>query len=155
MVLAADVERKGLELLFDVAPEVPRHEVGDPLRLGQVLLNLASNVSKFTETGEIVVSLSLVSRTADTALVRFSVKDTGIGLTEAQIAELFQPFVQAEAGISRRYGGTGLGLAISLQLVELMGGAIAVESQFGKGSTFFFDVPFTLDHESEERRQAR
>ena len=155
MVLAADVEKKGLELLFDVAPEVPRHVLGDPLRLGQVLLNLASNASKFTESGEIVVSLSLVSQTADTALVRFSVKDTGIGLTKAQIAELFQPFVQAEAGISRRYGGTGLGLAISLQLVELMGGAIAVESQFGKGSTFFFDVPFTLDHESEERRQSR
>ena len=155
MVLAADVEKKGLELLYDVAPEVPRHVLGDPLRLGQVLLNLTGNARKFTETGEIIVSLSLVSQTLDTTEVRFSVKDTGIGLTEDQLTELFQPFAQAEAGTSRRYGGTGLGLAISLQLVELMGGSIAVESQFGKGSTFYFDVPFPLDHESEEQRRAR
>ena len=155
MVLANDVEKKGLELLFDVDPDVPRHVIGDPLRLGQVLLNLAGNARKFTEQGEIIVSLSLIAEAADTAGIRFSVKDTGIGITEAQLVELFQPFAQAEAGTTRQYGGTGLGLAISRQLVELMGGSIAVDSEPGKGSTFFFDVPFPLDLEGERARRSR
>ncbi|MEL0297560.1 MAG: response regulator [Gammaproteobacteria bacterium] len=155
MVLANDVEKKGLELLFDVDPDVPRHVIGDPLRLGQVLLNLAGNARKFTEQGEIIVSLSLIAESADTAGIRFSVKDTGIGITEAQLVELFQPFAQAEAGTTRQYGGTGLGLAISRQLVELMGGSIAVDSEPGKGSTFFFDVPFPLDLEGERARRSR
>ena len=155
MVLANDVEKKGLELLFDVDPDVPRHVIGDPLRLGQVLLNLAGNARKFTEQGEIIVSLSLIAESADTAGIRFSVKDTGIGITEAQLAQLFQPFAQAEAGTTRQYGGTGLGLAISRQLVELMGGSIAVDSEPGKGSTFFFDVPFPLDLEGEKARRSR
>jgi len=155
MVLANDVEKKGLELLFDVDPDVPRHVIGDPLRLGQVLLNLAGNARKFTEQGEIIVSLSLIAEAADTAGIRFSVRDTGIGITEAQLAQLFQPFAQAEAGTTRQYGGTGLGLAISRQLVELMGGSIAVDSELGKGSTFFFDVPFPLDLEGEKARRSR
>ena len=155
MVLANDVEKKGLELLFDVDPDVPRHVIGDPLRLGQVLLNLAGNARKFTDQGEIIVSLSLVTQSVDMAGIRFSVKDTGIGIAEAQLAELFQPFAQAEVGTTRQYGGTGLGLAISQQLVELMGGSIAVDSEPGKGSTFFFDVPFPLDHEGEKTRRSR
>ena len=155
MVLANDVEKKGLELLFDVDPDVPRHVIGDPLRLGQVLLNLAGNARKFTDQGEIIVSLSLITESLDMAGIRFSVKDTGIGIAEAQLAELFQPFAQAEAGTTRQYGGTGLGLAISRQLVELMGGSIAVDSEPGKGSTFFFDVPFPLDHEGEKARRSR
>ena len=155
MVLANDVEKKGLELLFDVDPDVPRHVIGDPLRLGQVLLNLAGNARKFTDQGEIIVSLSLITQSVDMAGIRFSVKDTGIGITEAQLAELFQPFAQAEVGTTRQYGGTGLGLAISRQLVELMGGSIAVDSEPGKGSTFFFDVPFPLDHEGEKTRRSR
>ena len=155
MVLANDVEKKGLELLFDVDPDVPRHVIGDPLRLGQVLLNLAGNARKFTDQGEIIVSLSLITESVDMAGIRFSVKDTGIGIAEAQLAELFQPFAQAEVGTTRQYGGTGLGLAISRQLVELMGGSIAVDSEPGKGSTFFFDVPFPLDHEGEKTRRSR
>ena len=154
MIIAADVDKKGLELLFSMDPDVPRHVVGDRLRLGQILLNLAGNARKFTEKGEITVSVSLVEQQDRTTRVRFSVRDTGIGLTGEQISGLFQPFAQAEAGTTRKYGGTGLGLAICRQLVELMGGIIAVESELGVGSHFFFEVPFEVDQQGElERRQ--
>jgi len=154
-VLATDVEEKGLELLFDIAPDVPRNVIGDPLRLGQVLLNLAGNARKFTDEGEIILSLSVVGEMNNHTTVRFEVKDTGIGISEEQLSRLFQPFSQAEVGTTRRYGGTGLGLAISRQLVELMGGEIAAVSEPGQGSTFFFEVPFTRDETGEKTHRAR
>ncbi|MDY0746536.1 response regulator [Paucibacter sp. R3-3] len=137
-VIAAKTQAKGLELIFDVAPDVPNALIGDPLRLGQILINYASNAVKFTEQGEIVVAARVVEDIEDDVLLRFSVRDTGIGLTPAQIDRLFQSFEQADTSTTRRYGGTGLGLAISKHLAELMGGRVGVSSEEGKGSTFWF-----------------
>jgi PAS domain S-box-containing protein len=137
-------EKEGIEVLFRTDPGVPRALVGDPLRLGQVLTNLTSNAVKFTEAGEIVVSTELLRQETDTALIRFSVRDTGIGLTEEQKGRLFESFSQADTSTTRKYGGTGLGLAICERLVGLMGGEIQVESAPGAGSTFSFTVAFGL-----------
>ncbi|MRV71764.1 response regulator [Duganella sp. FT92W] len=139
-VVVHKTEEKGIEVVFRVAPDVPRQLLGDPLRLGQVLLNLAGNAAKFTERGEIVLSVDVLERRPASMMLRFAVRDTGIGMTEQQVAALFQSFSQADSSITRKYGGTGLGLAISRQLVELMGGAITVESQPGIGSCFAFDI---------------
>ena len=138
--LAAD---SGLSLSMSCPPEVPRQLQGDPMRLRQVLTNLISNARKFTEQGDIVVSVHTVSAPEAPLVLRFSVSDTGLGMTRAQLAGLFQPYVQADASISRQFGGTGLGLAISRELVELMGGRIWAHSELGQGSTFSFDLPFT------------
>ena len=135
-------EEKGLELIYSVAPDVPLGLVGDPLRIEQVLLNLVSNATKFTKEGEVVVAVSKTAEEDERVTLRFSVKDTGIGMTEEQQRILFRPFTQADASTTRRYGGTGLGLSISKGLVEAMGGRIEVESGFGKGSDFRFEVPF-------------
>lgn len=135
---------KQLELLFAVAPNVPRHLFGDSLRLGQVLINLMNNAIKFTERGEVLLSLNLVEQQNDDVTLRFSVRDSGIGLTDEQQAKLFKSFSQADTSTTRKYGGTGLGLAICKQLVELMGGSIGVESQFGHGSTFYFTVKLQI-----------
>ena len=121
--------------------------MGDPLRLGQVLINLSNNAVKFTERGEIVVSTELVSRGERTVEIKFAVKDTGIGLTEEQKAKLFTSFSQADTSTTRKFGGTGLGLAISKRLVELMGGRIWVESAPGQGSTFCFTAAFGIGRE--------
>ncbi len=129
---------KGLELIFDVDPSVPTQLKGDPLRLGQILINFCNNAVKFTESGEIVVQASVQERFDDAQLVRFSVRDTGIGLTSEQMGRLFQAFEQADASTTRQHGGTGLGLAISKRLAQLMGGDVGVESAVGKGSTFWF-----------------
>jgi PAS domain S-box-containing protein len=129
--------QKGLELLMKTAADVPAAVVGDPLRLEQVLVNLCSNAIKFTEHGEIVV---LAVRQGDDGTLRFSVRDTGPGMNEAQMQQLFKPFQQLGSTTTRTHGGTGLGLAISKQLVELMGGRIGVRSQPGRGSEFFFTV---------------
>ena len=129
---------KGLELIFDVEPQVSTHFRGDPLRLGQILINFCNNAVKFTETGEVAVQVRVLEESAECQLVEFSVSDTGIGMTEAQIERLFQAFEQADASTTRKYGGTGLGLAISKQLTELMGGEVSVKSETGKGSTFRF-----------------
>jgi signal transduction histidine kinase/DNA-binding response OmpR family regulator/HPt (histidine-containing phosphotransfer) domain-containing protein len=136
-------DARQLELVFRVAPDVPPHLVGDPLRLGQVLINLTNNAVKFTERGEVVVAVELaapVDRVAGQARLRFTVSDTGIGMSGEQLAGLFQAFAQADGSITRKYGGTGLGLTISKQLVELMGGAIGVTSTPGAGSRFSFTV---------------
>ncbi len=138
------IEEKGLELLFDVDQDVPLALQGDPLRLGQILINLAGNAVKFTEQGEVVVRVEVRERTADRALLKFSVRDSGIGLTREQRDKLFQSFSQADMSTTRKYGGTGLGLAICKKLSELMGGAIGVESEPGKGSTFWFTASFGL-----------
>jgi len=137
-LMSEKASAKGLELIFEVAPNVSTHFRGDPLRLGQILINFCNNAVKFTETGEILVQVCVLEDASDSQLVEFSVQDTGIGMTEAQIGRLFQAFEQADASTTRKYGGTGLGLAISKQLTELMGGEVTVESEPGKGSVFRF-----------------
>jgi two-component system sensor histidine kinase/response regulator len=129
---------KGLELVFHVEKGTPKYLVGDPLRLGQILVNYSNNAVKFTDQGEIVISIRVVEETDTDGLFRFAVRDTGIGLTAEQIGKLFQSFSQADTSTSRKYGGTGLGLAISKKLATLMGGDVGVESDYGKGSTFWF-----------------
>ncbi len=135
-------QEKDLELLFDIQSGVPMGLKGDPLRLGQVLLNLANNAVKFTDSGEVVVGVSAQDVSAERVTLRFFVRDTGIGLDEAQRARLFQSFSQADASTTRRYGGSGLGLVISRRLVELMHGEIGVDSAPGAGSTFWFTAAF-------------
>ena len=137
-LLSDKVSAKGLELIFDVAADVPDMVVGDPLRLGQVLINYGNNAVKFTNLGEIQVSVTLVHQDQDHVTLRFAVRDTGIGLSEDQIGHLFQSFQQADTSTSRRYGGTGLGLAIVRKLSVLMGGNVGVDSRLGQGSTFWF-----------------
>jgi two-component system, sensor histidine kinase and response regulator len=131
---------KGLEFLAHVAPRIPEHLLGDPLRLGQILTNLVNNAVKFTEQGEIRLNIELVERTGEKVQLKCSVRDTGIGMTPEQSARLFQPFTQADMSTTRKHGGTGLGLTISRRLVELMGGRIWLESEAGAGTTFFFTV---------------
>jgi two-component system, sensor histidine kinase and response regulator len=142
--LSSKADDKGLELLFDTAAALPRTLVGDPLRLGQVLLNLAANAVKFTDAGEIIISSQLQSQEAAAVVLRFEVRDTGIGMTDKQQERLFQAFSQADVSTTRKYGGTGLGLTISRQLVEMMDGAIKVESLQGKGSCFSFTARFGI-----------
>jgi two-component system sensor histidine kinase/response regulator len=138
---------KDVELLFSVDPALPAGLIGDPLRLGQILVNLVGNAIKFTEAGEVVVTIRVVERRQDTVVVHFSVSDTGIGMTAEQMGRLFQPFSQADDSTTRRFGGTGLGLAISRQLTELMGSDITVESAAGIGSTFSFTATFGISPE--------
>jgi polar amino acid transport system substrate-binding protein len=133
---------KGLEIVFALDPHVPTQLKGDPLRLGQILLNLANNAVKFTEKGEIVVSVVPVEVKEKHAMLKFSVRDTGIGMTPKQQGQLFQAFQQADTSTTRKFGGTGLGLAISKKLTEMMGGEIWVESEQEKGSTFYFTAGF-------------
>jgi PAS domain S-box-containing protein len=135
-------QEKGLELLFDFDPDAPTALRGDPLRLGQILVNLANNAVKFTEDGEIIVSIRLLEEDSSRVKLAFSVRDTGIGLTEEQKKRLFQSFSQADSSTTRRFGGTGLGLAISKKLTEMMGGEIAVDSLPGEGSDFHFTAWF-------------
>lgn len=133
-------EEKGLELMFDPTPDIPTALIGDPLRLGQILINLGNNAVKFTDQGEVVISVSVSHQSDTDAELHFKVRDSGIGLTEEQQAKLFKSFSQADTSTTRQYGGTGLGLAISKKLTELMEGRIWVESEYGVGSTFQFTV---------------
>jgi signal transduction histidine kinase/CheY-like chemotaxis protein len=134
--------KKDLEFIISHSPLIPTPLYGDPLRLKQVVLNLVSNAIKFTEKGEIHVNVDVKSYTRDKVKLLFSVKDTGIGLSKEKLELLFQPFVQADGSITRRFGGTGIGLTISKKLVRLMNGEIWVESEEGKGSTFYFTAEF-------------
>jgi PAS domain S-box-containing protein len=145
-------EKENLEVLFATAQDVPRFLVGDPLRLGQILINLSNNAVKFTDAGEIVVSTERVEQNEDRITLKFSVSDTGIGLTEEQAGKLFQSFSQADTSTTRKYGGTGLGLAISKKLANMMGGEIWVNSQPGQGSTFSFTATFGLGREDVKKR---
>ena len=145
-------QKEGIEVLFSTGPQVPRTLVGDPLRLGQVLINLANNAIKFTETGEIVVTTELIQADAETARICFSVRDTGIGLSEEQKGRLFESFSQADTSTTRKFGGTGLGLAICKRLVGMMGGEIQAESEPGQGSTFSFTAAFGIGGELPARR---
>jgi len=151
-LVALKAQDKGLEFLLQTTPEVPNALVGDPLRLGQILINLANNAVKFTEKGEIVISSELIEERGDRIKLRFSVKDTGIGLTPEQAGKLFQAFSQADASTTRKFGGTGLGLTISKSLVELMDGEIWVESELGKGSSFNFTVTCYKQADSEKMK---
>jgi len=148
-------EDKGLELLFNAAADVPTALRGDPLRLGQVLINLGNNAVKFTEKGEIIVGIEKAGEDSDGVDLHFWVQDTGIGMTPEQCGKMFQSFSQADASTTRKYGGTGLGLAISKTLVELMHGRIWVESTPGKGSTFHFHARFGVQDDPLARRMFR
>ncbi len=137
-------KQKNLEIKLRMDPATPRTLMGDPLRLGQVLLNLTVNAIKFTDQGEVEIALDAVALDLRHATLRFQIRDTGIGMTEAQRARLFEPFCQADATTARKYGGTGLGLTISKSYVEMMGGEITVTSAPGKGSTFVFELQFAV-----------
>lgn len=145
-LIAEKASEKGLELILDVASDVPIDVVGDSLRLGQVLINYANNALKFTDQGEISIIVRVREQTDDEVLLWFAVRDTGIGLTQEQIGRLFTAFTQADTTTTRKYGGTGLGLAISKRLAELMGGEVGVESVPGKGSTFWFTTRLGIGH---------
>jgi two-component system sensor histidine kinase/response regulator len=131
---------RGLEFLVHVSPRIPEHLKGDPLRLGQILTNLVNNAVKFTEHGEIRLTMDLVEQTGEKVQIKCAVRDTGIGMTPDQAASLFQPFTQADMSTTRKHGGTGLGLTICRRLVELMGGRIWLESEPGVGTTVYFTI---------------
>jgi two-component system sensor histidine kinase/response regulator len=141
-LLALRASEKGVELACHVAPDVPETVLGDPGRLGQVLLNVMGNAIKFTDEGEVVLGVAVQETSAGLVTLHFTVRDTGIGIPPAKRQQIFEAFTQADSSTTRRYGGTGLGLAISVRLVELMGGRMWVESEVGRGSTFHFVAAF-------------
>jgi PAS domain S-box-containing protein len=141
---ATSAWNKGIEPVFAVHPDVPARLVGDPMRLGQVLLNLVSNAIKFTERGEVVLAIDVAERRGDNISLAFTVRDTGIGIPAEQQQRMFEAFSQADSSTSRKYGGTGLGLAISRRLVRLMGGDLCVDSVPDRGATFRFTAPFGI-----------
>ena len=134
--LALKAHEKGLDLDYRVPPEIPDHLVGDPGRLKQVLVNLTGNALKFTQHGEVLISVGMASREPGEAVLSFTVTDTGIGVPENQLQAIFEPFKQGDGSTTRKYGGAGLGLTISSQLAALMGGRIWAESEPGKGSAY-------------------
>ncbi len=152
-VVGQKVHDKNLEFLIASPNDLPPNFIGDPLRLGQILINLVNNAVKFTDRGEVVVTIASEEQLAGRLKVRFSVRDTGIGMTPEQAARLFQAFSQADTSTTRKYGGTGLGLSISKQLVEAMGGEIWVESSYGVGSTFFFTAWLGIASGEPERKR--
>ena len=143
-------EEKGLEVIYSISPTIPIRLIGDSMRLLQVLLNLCNNAVKFTDIGEVLISVEVMHLDEYQVTLQFTVRDTGIGMTHDEISRIFQAFFQADTSISRKYGGSGLGLVISKQLVELMGGEIWVESKPGEGATFTFSLVFNLPTDVEE-----
>lgn len=141
-ILAIKAQEKQIEMVCIIDPDVPAFLRGDPGRLRQILINLAGNAVKFTHQGGVTIQVSLLEETEPHARLHFAIKDTGIGIPLDRIPILFSPFTQVDGSTTRKYGGTGLGLAISRQLTELMGGSIGVESELGKGSTFWFIIEF-------------
>ena len=152
MMLGRTAEEQGIELIFDLDPNIPTSIIGDPVRLNQILLNLLSNAVKFTETGHVILSTSIVfdEQYKNPNRILYQIEDTGIGLSSEQQDKLFQRFSQADESTTRKYGGTGLGLAISKLLVDLMQGEIWVESELGKGSTFKVSLPLIEDKNCKE-----
>ena len=149
-ICAFKVHEKNLELVIDIAPDVPKILIGDPLRLQQVIINLANNAVKFTQSGSIRVCIKKHSESTEKCCLKFSVHDTGIGMSKEQQQGLFQSFTQADDSVTRKYGGTGLGLAISKQLTELMGGKISLTSELNTGSTFSFTANFEHAEQTQE-----
>ncbi|MBF0495504.1 MAG: response regulator [Deltaproteobacteria bacterium] len=141
-MISVKAAEKGLELVVHKASDVPNTLIGDPLRLGQILVNLANNAAKFTQSGHILIKAELLENDEEYSTLKFSVADSGIGMTPEQIEKLFTAFSQVDTSVTRKFGGTGLGLAISKKLVEMMGGSISVESEPGRGSTFSFTARF-------------
>jgi signal transduction histidine kinase/CheY-like chemotaxis protein len=150
--MALRAHAKNLELTAEIASDVPDFLIGDPGRLRQVLLNLVNNAVKFTENGSVFVSVVKVAQSGDRLRLRFTVRDTGIGISPDKLRHIFQAFEQADTSISRTYGGTGLGLTISSRLVSMMGGSLEVESRLGVGSLFYFDADFRVSAPSEPSR---
>lgn len=140
-IMAFQAAARNLELVVHVHPQVPDRVIGDPQRLRQCLINLVGNAIKFTRAGEIIIEVTTIGRSDGKVLTQFEVRDTGIGIAPETLATLFQPFVQADSSTTRHFGGTGLGLSIVRRLVDMMGGQVGVESEVGKGSTFWFMVP--------------
>jgi signal transduction histidine kinase/CheY-like chemotaxis protein/HPt (histidine-containing phosphotransfer) domain-containing protein len=151
-IVSQKAQEKNLEFLIASHPDVPANLVGDPLRLGQILINLVNNAIKFTERGEVVVTIALQERFEQRIRLKFSVRDTGIGMTAEQSARLFQAFAQADTSTTRKFGGTGLGLSISKRLVEMMSGVIWVDSAPGTGSTFHFTAWFGIGSDERPKR---
>ena len=152
-VISQKAQDKNLEFLIAAPSDLPANLVGDPLRLGQILINLVNNAVKFTDRGEVVVTVAIEERVSDRFKLKFSVRDSGIGMTPEQTSRLFQAFSQADTSTTRKYGGTGLGLSISKRLVEMMGGEIWVESNYGVGSTFSFTALFGIGSPEPERKR--
>jgi signal transduction histidine kinase/DNA-binding response OmpR family regulator len=151
-VVSQKAQDKNLEFLIASHRDVPANFIGDPLRLGQILINLVNNAIKFTERGEVVVTIALQERFQQRVRLKFSVRDTGIGMSAEQSARMFQAFAQADTSTTRKFGGTGLGLSISKQLVEMMSGTIWVESEPGMGSTFHFTAWFGIGSDEKPKR---
>jgi signal transduction histidine kinase/DNA-binding response OmpR family regulator len=151
-IVSQKAQDKNLEFLIAAQHDIPPNLVGDPLRLGQILINLVNNAVKFTESGEVLVTVTLEEQSGDRVKVRFSVRDSGIGMTPEQSSSLFQAFAQADTSTTRKYGGTGLGLSISKRLVEMMEGSIWAESEPGVGSTFYFTTWFGVGSQDERKR---
>jgi signal transduction histidine kinase/CheY-like chemotaxis protein len=149
-MIGLKAQEKELDLVFDVDHNVPSHFIGDPLRISQILLNLLSNAVKFTDSGSVILKVSRLDD-AKKSTIQFEVSDTGIGLTDEQINNLFQSYSQAEDSTSRTYGGTGLGLMISKQLAELMNGHIWIESEYGKSTTFFVSIVLDVNERDQRR----
>jgi two-component system, sensor histidine kinase and response regulator len=154
-VLGVRAEEKRLELLFTAEPDIPTALIGDPMRLGQVLINLGTNAIKFTTKGEVIIGCEVHELQAEAVTLHFWVKDCGIGMNREQLDRLFEPFMQGDSSTTRQYGGTGLGLAICHQLVQLMGGRIWAESQEGKGSTFHFTARFGIQAQASGQNSSR
>ena len=152
-IVSQKAQVKNLEFLIAAQHDIPPNLIGDPLRLGQILINLVNNAVKFTDRGEVIVTVALEERVSERVKLKVSVRDSGIGMTPEQTARLFQAFSQADTSTSRKYGGTGLGLSISKRLVELMGGEVWVESQFGIGSTFLFTAWFGIGSPEPEHKR--
>ncbi|WP_026301413.1 hybrid sensor histidine kinase/response regulator [Colwellia piezophila] len=154
-VISLKAEDKGIGLFFKIPYNIPLRLMGDPLRLSQVLINLANNAIKFTEQGEVVIKVVLVKSEDDSAILLFAIEDTGIGMKSEHLTKLFKSFSQADSSVTRKYGGSGLGLIISRNLVSLMGGTIEVESTYQQGSTFSFEIKLGISPSAKDEIAVR
>ena len=144
VILSANASGKQIELVYEIDPALPKHLIGDAMRLQQIMINLGGNAVKFTKQGEIVISVRCLGKTRDQVKVEFSIRDHGIGIAPENQGKIFEGFTQAEASTTRRYGGTGLGVAICQRLIALMGGRLELESELGRGSRFFFQIDLSI-----------